>query len=311
MEYIENSSGYQDLTRIQVSGLLESIAQDEKCHRIESVELSVLKNSQIISTSTFPQLQKLSLNVDNLDDFCTQYELGLKLYGTQGTMNAFKVLKVLPPVKDQLELLQNVKNLNVRPEFSSETLSHIKNVTVSAMSADSVILQWAPESTQEDSKDCIGGLYVELKDKFNKVLESKTVTNIEENEVKFDNLLPCSNYLVKIYTFFGLDPDKNEPIFLGTKPHSLKIKTLPDLSKPFQLKTLSGKITKKSLTVVWDQDELDQCISVKDLQFSVCHQFLNRGSCLQNKTGDVHVEPVDKFYKLEFGGLEPCTDYQV
>ena len=71
-------------------------------------------------------------------------------------------------------------------------------------------------------------------------------------------------------------------------------------------------IPANSLTVVWEQSELDHCFSVEDLQFSVCDYFLQRGSCYQNKTGENHVETIgDKYYRIQFHDLKPCQSHQV
>jgi hypothetical protein len=89
---------------------------------------------------------------------------------------------------------------------------------------------------------------------------------------------------------------------------------MPIMTNPFQLKTIRANMTAKSLTVVWEQSELDNCFSLKDLQFSVCDYFLQRGSCYQNKTGenDRDVETIgDKYYRIQFHNLKPCQSHQL
>ena len=58
-------------------------------------------------------------------------------------------------------------------------------------------------------------------------------------------------------------------------------KTLPELSTPFVLKNVQASIQQRSLHFVWNQADLDECISVKDLKVSICRKYLERGSCFQ------------------------------
>ena len=58
-------------------------------------------------------------------------------------------------------------------------------------------------------------------------------------------------------------------------------KTLPELSTPFELKNVQASIQQRSLHFVWNQADLDECISVKDLKVSICQKYLERGSCFQ------------------------------
>ena len=58
-------------------------------------------------------------------------------------------------------------------------------------------------------------------------------------------------------------------------------KTLPELSTTFVLKNVQASIQQRSLHFVWNQADLDECISVKDLKVSICRKYLERGSCFQ------------------------------
>ncbi len=44
-----------------------------------------------------------------------------------------------------------------------------------------------------------------------------------------------------------------EAIFQSNEPVILMVKTMPDMSEPFALKTLKAKVEKSSLTFVWKQ----------------------------------------------------------
>ena len=138
----------------------------------------------------------------------------------------------------------------------------------------------------------------------------------DENEAEFWSLEPCTQYYVNIYAYLGEDENSN-PIFQAENFVRQKVKTLPNLNGDFELKSLKAEIKRDSITVIWDKSELDQCISHEDLQFSVCEKYLNRGTCVQNKTGVQHLETVTNqnsgvdYYMVKFKNLSPCKNYQV
>ena len=82
---------------------------------------------------------------------------------------------------------------------------------------------------------------------------------------------PCTTYVITANTYLGKTLS-GEVIFEGSQVEE-EFKTMPDMTKPFELKTLRADINSRSLTVVWEKSELDQCLSIEGMSSS--HVFTN------------------------------------
>ena len=82
---------------------------------------------------------------------------------------------------------------------------------------------------------------------------------------------PCTTYVITANTYLGKRLS-GEVIFEGSQVE-IEAKTMPDMTKPFELKTLRANINPRSLTVVWEKSELDQCLSIEGTSSS--HVFTN------------------------------------
>jgi hypothetical protein len=84
-------------------------------------------------------------------------------------------------------------------------------------------------------------------------------------------LEPCTTYVITANAYLGKRLS-GEVIFEGSQVQ-IETKTMPDMTKPFELKTLRANINPRSLTVVWEKSELDQCLSIEGTSSS--HVFTN------------------------------------
>ena len=76
------------MKQIKVSaGFLEDVALEEHCRRVETVELIVKKDDQILFTKEFDDIYELEMdksdlkNWTELTDYCSSYDIGLRLTG--------------------------------------------------------------------------------------------------------------------------------------------------------------------------------------------------------------------------------------
>ena len=82
----------------------------------------------------------------DLNDFCSSYDIALKLYGTLGTDSIEKKLTTLPPIKDNHTLLS--KAFDTGYEVTFGTNAEINKKTVSN---NSITVKW------NKTEDCIEG----------------------------------------------------------------------------------------------------------------------------------------------------------
>ena len=297
-----------DLKKIRVSGSLLDIVEDINCHRVDKVDLFISRlgggEPWPFYTEEFQQLQQLDMEIDNLGDFCTGYEIGLSLQGTTGHEDVEKIMKVLDPISLQQDKLIEAKDSGYIHKFDAS----VKKLQVIQSSANDIVVQWKKFSKD----DCIEGVFIDLEDLESGELDKQRLFFRKDEKIaKFSGLNPCSTYQITANVYLG-QSDNNEVIFEGESPVTLQIKTMPDMTQPFSLNTLQADIKGKSIDLVWEKSETIKCISKADLRFSVCEKYLQRGSCFQNVTSAKVMEAADeKYFTINLKGLQPCTDYQV
>lgn len=310
VNYIENDYGILDLQKVQVSAKLLDIVDNIECRLVENVELLVFEQGQQepFFQDTFATLQQLEMNVPDLTNFCSGYDFTFRLHGTAGNDFVDQTLVSLKPVKDDPDKLLEAQQSGFKANFLA---GQIQNLTVASTSATSILLQWSHFQMDQ----CLDGFVITLQDTDGQEAEQMKIIEASENTVEFKNLTACTKYIITARLYLGKEYneyDGESAIFQSGDPVVLTVKTMPDMSAPFALTTLKAKIERSSLTFVWKQSELNECISYEDLQFSVCEHYLQRGSCLQNVTGIDHVQFIgDEYYMVNFEGLQPCKQYQV
>ena len=211
------------------------------------------------------------------------------------------------PAFKRLEKAKSVQDVVLKANHSGYEHQFKFNLHASyeAIGADRTQISW-----NQAENVCFDGYLVELMNKTSKDLLRKELVGKSNQVHVFDDLEPCTEYLVRVTIYMGKTKD-DEPVFVAKPGKYLKIKTLPTIDKPFTLSSLQADIRNDSIFVIWNQTELDQCITKGDINVSICKDYLARGTCFDFKLGEDISSIGDKYYFARFQHLQPCHDYQV
>jgi hypothetical protein len=307
VDFTPNAYNVIDLTRVVVKGSFDDLAADNVCRRVENVELLVAKHdtNDWFITTELGIFQDLESTIEDLDDLCTAYDIGMRLWGTEGTAEIEQVLATVAPAKNQPVALVLAKESGYEHKFLKHS---VKNVHLASATSDSLIIQWDKVS---DQGQCFEGFFVQLESEDGNLLRGQFVSSSTTMTI-LQHLEPCSLYYMSVYLYLGKS-DQDEPIFKGGEGRFIEARTTPDMSKPFALTSLRAKIGSQYFMLAWNQDEHSKCISQTDLRVSLCTEYLVRGSCFSIKDGvKGGIETTDEIkFKVNFKSLQPCTEYQV
>ena len=297
--HVDEGTGVMNLTVVDVEVDFQNVVDDPACRRVTGIELrykekgreddeddevwTVVKHLKVFRT--------LRETITGMDNLCVSYEVVLHLVGTTGT-NATSVVLGSTQGSD-MTLLRKAYDTGF-----AYTLTTPENLTLSTRSSTSFSVSWSPVK-------CTTGYLVNLAKENNQNEFIQTLRISEEHVATFNDLDPCTAYIIEVKAFLKIDPEDDTLEYVSA-PISIHASTDPNLSTPtdFKLQSLLPRVGKSSVTLSWLRNEWP---CVKNTHVAICPADEDQDDCQETDTPTL----VDDRRVVTFQHLSPCSSYQV